>query len=142
MKKTLPLSIFTIQIQSGVTNLSIMFKSPFSFEGRIRRLEYGISLIIQFVAPIILNEIAQISEGAVIVLFIHIPLLLFIFAQGAKRCHDIGYNGWWQIVPLFGLWMLFEGGHIGTNKYGPDPKSIGNPKPTTEDKKTTTPNGK
>ncbi len=32
-----------------------MFKRPFSFEGRIRRTEYGLSLVIYAIGAIILN---------------------------------------------------------------------------------------
>lgn len=102
-----------------------MFKYPFSFEGRIRRLEYGISLIIYtaIVTPIRL----YVQEGgSKILLLAYIPLLWFIWAQGAKRCHDRGNSGFYQIIPFYGLWLLFGDGDLGENEYGPNPKGIGN----------------
>jgi uncharacterized membrane protein YhaH (DUF805 family) len=61
-------------------------------------------------------------EFAGLVLF-YVPIYLFFFAQGAKRCHDMGYNGWWQIVPFFIIWMIFGKGEEGiSNKYGRNPK--------------------
>ncbi|HEY9187886.1 MAG TPA: DUF805 domain-containing protein [Ignavibacteria bacterium] len=60
-----------------------------------------------------------------------IPAIWFLLSQGAKRCHDIGNNGWYQIIPFYFLWMLFADSEIGINVFGPNPKGIGNEKKTT-----------
>ena len=101
-----------------------MFKNPFSFNGRIRRLEYGLSNLMFAAVYLIITpnmELGSLAEQ-LIALIICIPLSWFIFAQGAKRCHDKGVNGWWQLLPGYGLVLLFYSGEEGTNKYGPDPK--------------------
>jgi len=49
-------------------------------------------------------------------------LLWFLWAQGAKRCHDLGKNGWWQIIPFYVLLLVFQDGQPGLNKYGFNPK--------------------
>ena len=53
-----------------------------------------------------------------------IPVYWFTWAQGAKRCHDRGNSGWFQIIPFYGLWMLFGDGEIGDNEYGSNPKGL------------------
>lgn len=98
-----------------------MFKNPFSFEGRIRRTEYGISFIIYVIIAVIVNAIMQDGSAAIIGLA-YIPMLWFCWAQGAKRCHDRGNNGWYQIIPFYALWMLFAEGESGINEYGLNPK--------------------
>ena len=106
----------------------IMFKKPFSFNGRIRRTEYGLSIIIFAVARVIVQYLAvaitypDVDSAVVLSLFLSVPLIWFLWAQGAKRCHDVGMSGWWQIVPFFPLYMLFAKGHEGSNEYGEDPK--------------------
>ena len=107
-----------------------MFKNPFSFEGRIRRLEYGLSFIFYFlflfVITIIVELLGSIGTGlaTVFTLAICIPLFWFLLAQGAKRCHDLGHNGAWQIIPFYYWWMIFANGDIGDNEYGPNPKGL------------------
>ena len=92
----------------------------FSFEGRIRRREYGITMLL--FAVFRLFQDLTLREMPILHSILFIPLLWFLWAQGAKRCHDIGKSGWWQIVPFFGLWMLFKDGDVGFNEYGEDPK--------------------
>lgn len=104
-----------------------MFKNPFSFKGRIRRTEYGISAIIYY-AILYTPQFSGISEEdyAIPYLIIIIPLLWFFIAQGAKRCHDRGNSGWYQLIPFYSLWMLFADSDDGSNEYGDNPKGIGN----------------
>lgn len=97
-----------------------MFQSPFSFEGRIRRTEYGLSFIIYLVGYFI--SLVMIQASAFFIILI-VPLLWFLWAQGAKRCHDRGNSGWFQIIPFYFLWLLFAVGEPGLNAYGNDPKS-------------------
>ncbi|MEB8328643.1 DUF805 domain-containing protein [Flavobacteriaceae bacterium KMM 6897] len=101
-----------------------MFKNPFSFEGRIRRTEYGISFIIYLFVWFILNSISGGMDelGAIIFLVCLIPLLWFAWAQSAKRCHDLGNSGWFQLIPFYGLWLLLADSKPETNEYGENPK--------------------
>ena len=102
-----------------------MFKNIFSFNGRIRRTEFGISFIIYMAAYFYIINPFRFSQGdrpSGLSLLCLIPLLWFLWAQGAKRCHDVGRNGWWQIIPFYVFWLLFEDGQKGENKYGPNPK--------------------
>ena len=105
-----------------------MFRAPFSFKGRIRRMEYCLSLtlvyIINFLPIMGMNSnndyIAIICT--VIYLLLYIPKLWFLLAQGAKRCHDKSNSGWWQIIPFYFLILMFGQGDEGSNKYGDSPK--------------------
>lgn len=104
-----------------------MFEKPFSHYGRIRRTEYGLSLIIYTVLATIINYLITESRGdAGIVGLVYIPMIWFLLAQGAKRCHDLGNSGWWQLIPLYGFWLLFQDGEFGENAYGDNPKNGGN----------------
>lgn len=102
-----------------------MFQHPFSFKGRIRRLEYGLSYLLVYVLflPINITPENQVSENmALFYLLLFFPALWFIWAQGAKRCHDRGNSGWYQLIPFYALWMFFGDGEECDNEYGSDPK--------------------
>ena len=95
-----------------------MFKKPFSFDGRIRRTEFGISFIICYIAHICLVGLMDLN-GYIFC----IPFFFFFFAQAAKRSHDMDKSGWFTLIPLYNpFFLLFIEGTIGANKYGKDPK--------------------
>lgn len=96
-----------------------MFQNPFAFDGRIRRTEYGLSLIIYLIAVLLIGSLSESVDAANLLM---IPLLWFYFSQGAKRCHDLNHNGWWQLIPFYFLFLLFEDGSNMKNEYGHSPK--------------------
>ena len=109
-------------IHTSISSKPSMFREAFLFKGRIRRMEYGLSLIIYFVYYIIVTLIVVTINSAQLLILFLLPGLIFFWAQGAKRCHDIGNSGWFQLIPLYGLWMLFKDGIKGNNEYGINPK--------------------
>jgi len=115
-----------------------MFKAPFSFAGRIGRIEYlfsGVAFLVMFAAG---TGIMRAGGGAdAIGVFIVIPTIWFVLAQGCKRSHDAGWHGIIGMIPYVNLVLLFVGGDQGTNAYGPNPRLGANqpvpvqPSPTT-----------
>lgn len=113
-------------VDTDVIDNKGMFKKPFSFSGRIRRLEYGISFIIYFIWYMFIDVAGKspdLSQVAAIIIFISIiPMLWFLWAQNCKRCHDRGNTGWYQLIPFYFIVLLFGDGKPGENKYGTNPK--------------------
>ena len=103
---------------NGSASAKSMFSAAFSFDGRIRRTEYGVSLIIYAV----LYYWAYDKYTYSVPWYYLLPMLWFIWAQGAKRCHDRGNSGWWQLIPFYALWMIFAEGESTANQYGAPPK--------------------
>jgi uncharacterized membrane protein YhaH (DUF805 family) len=103
-----------------------MFKQPFSFDGRIRRTEFGLSYIIYIVAAVVIGALMSIDGSFSLLGLLFIPAIWFLLAQGAKRCHDRGNSGWYLLIPFYVFWMLFADSDIGANEYGLNPKGIGN----------------
>lgn len=103
-----------------------MFSHAFSFSGRIRRFEFGLSYIIYSVLAVVLSVGAEESPWLA---FFYIPLLWFTWAQMCKRFHDKGESGlriFTLLIPLYNIYVLimlfFEDGEPYENDYGKDPK--------------------
>jgi uncharacterized membrane protein YhaH (DUF805 family) len=39
-----------------------------------------------------------------------------------RRSHDCGRSGWFLLIPFYNLWLFFEPGQLGANRYGDDPR--------------------
>lgn len=106
-----------------------MFKAPFSFKGRIRRLEYGITLIAYFGVSSVLGSLSSVikryTEGDLdmLVLLLYIPLIWIVLAQGTKRSHDTNRSGLWQLFGPYIVWLIFAEGDAYINDYGVNPKT-------------------
>ena len=106
-----------------------MFSAPFSFNGRIRRLEYFLSLLIfwfsLYLLFLISDEFRLYDDWYSLFL---IPSFWFIASQGAKRFHDCWMSGWLQLIPYINIFLIifviFKAGKIGDNKYGYNPKGL------------------
>ena len=104
------------------------FSKYATFAGRARRTEFWYFALINTIASIAI-AIAFGDESAASLIF---SLVLFLpsIAVGARRLHDIGRTGWWQLivlVPIIGwiVMIVFAAtkGDVGDNQYGPDPKA-------------------
>ena len=115
----------TVDTENVISNKG-MFKRPFSFNGRIRRMEYGISFIIYFMWYVVVDVMTNNSDpsptASIFILISFIPMIWFLWAQNAKRCHDRGNSGWYQLIPFYFLVLLFGDGEEGENEYGDNPK--------------------
>ena len=103
-----------------------MFAAPFSFKGRIRRTEYWLSWVIAYLYLIIIIGVTastgKSTHGNPLYFIFMIPFYWFAIAQNTKRCHDRGHSGWFQIIPFYGLWLVFGSSERFVNAYGPNPK--------------------
>lgn len=122
---------FCANYQTPRNNSRGMFRTFFSPKGRIRRLEYVLSLIIYYLVSYIISYILVSMEVysdydelqfSLIVYLYSLPLILWFCMQGVKRCHDLGHPWWWIFIPFYVFVMLLAPGEYGVNKYGSAPK--------------------
>ena len=115
-----------------------MFKAPFSFTGRIGRIEYlltglGLSFAAGFAG--VLMEMRGGGEALGVIIMLVAGWV--VIAQGWKRSQDAGWHGIIGVIPYVNFVLLFVGGDQGTNAYGPNPRLGANqpapvqPSPTT-----------
>ncbi|RCS26944.1 DUF805 domain-containing protein [Polaribacter sp. WD7] len=115
------------------------------FSGRARRKEYWMFVLFHFIFISLLVIILISSTGSfdtnaepnsIVALILSVYIfgtLLPSIAVTVRRLHDIGKSGWWyfiSLVPYIGsfillIFMCMEG-EKRTNKWGKNPKGIGN----------------
>jgi uncharacterized membrane protein YhaH (DUF805 family) len=104
------------------------------FRGRASRTEYWMFVLISVIVSVILALIdvvfgLQVGGIGLLGALYSLAVLLPSLAVGARRLHDIGRTGWWQLIqliPLIGTIALIVffaiEGHREANPYGPGPK--------------------
>lgn len=102
--------------------------SIFSFKGRAKRSEYwAVNLPIAILSRMSDMIPDDAYENIAVSLGIIILAILMVWigvATNTRRCHDLGHNGFWQLIPFYAIWMGFVKGESGDNEYGPDQDSI------------------
>jgi uncharacterized membrane protein YhaH (DUF805 family) len=123
-----------------------VFNQYATFSGRARRAEFWWFVLFNFLGQMVagIADLALFGEGtltmgmgrgegmaqapSVIGGIFSLVVLIPGLAVGARRLHDIGRSGWWQllwIIPIIGfivlLWWMTTRGYEGPNDYGPDP---------------------
>ena len=106
-----------------------------NFDGRARRKEYWMFVLIYFIIAFVIGILEGImglknnmGSGPISGL-LSLALLVPSLAVGARRLHDNGKSGWMQplaLLPIIGwIWLIVlhaTEGHKGDNQYGADPK--------------------
>ncbi len=97
----------------------------FDFEGRVGRRTFWMFFLVNVLISIILSFFNSYSLSYIYSLAILLPSL----GIGARRLHDVGKSGWWQlisIIPLVGIIVLIvfwaQEGQPGANEYGEAPQ--------------------
>ncbi|TKJ20335.1 hypothetical protein A6V29_09020 [Blastococcus sp. CCUG 61487] len=99
------------------------------FTGRARRSEFWFFYLFQVLAGIVAGIVDGITGVPLLQIVVGLGLLIPSIAVGARRLHDIGKSGWWQLialVPLVGIILLIvwwaQDGDPAPNQHGPSPK--------------------
>ncbi|TKH19250.1 DUF805 domain-containing protein [Bacillus wiedmannii] len=102
-----------------------------NFSGRATRKEYwtfSLSNIVIFWLLLFLSSFSEVLVAIIALLFM-LVMIIPSFSVGARRLHDIGKTGWWQLLNFvpFGsvvllVFFIIES-EENENQYGPNPYS-------------------
>ena len=117
------------EIDEGAEKEIQEYHSVWSFNGRVGRLAYFAALfggLFAFFIPIIILrligvDVDTVFDSTIIISCYAIFYIAYWYVSltvGAKRCHDLGHSGWFQLIPLYGFVMLFSSGDDDDNEYG------------------------
>jgi uncharacterized membrane protein YhaH (DUF805 family) len=96
--------------------ISTCFSKYATFSGRATRSEYWFFALFYVIVLFAATLFDPTTNG----LLANITILVFIlpmYAAGSRRMHDVGKNGWCQIIPIYGF-ILACSKSDGDNKYG------------------------
>jgi len=99
--------------------ISSAFKHYAVFRGRARRSEYWYFLLFNSLVSTGLSMIGISEILGVYVLAVMLPGM----AVAVRRMHDTNHSGWFLLVPLYNLILMFTEGTAGENRFGSDPKA-------------------
>ena len=106
------------------------YKKYADFTGRARRKEFWMFVLFYFIVSIVLGIVDSIIGFQLLGLLFSLGSIIPSLAIGARRLHDTGRSGWWQLlylIPLIGLIImivfLVQDSHP-DNEYGPNPKAV------------------
>ena len=106
-----------------------VLKKYATFSGRARRKEIWMFILINFIIMVVLSALDMALGIGLLSGIYALGVLVPSLAVGARRLHDIGKTGWWQLiglVPFIGVLVLIiffvMDSNPGDNQYGPNPK--------------------
>ncbi|TGL61295.1 DUF805 domain-containing protein [Leptospira ognonensis] len=78
--------------------IKVCFQKYVDFNGTAKRPEFWYFFLFVFVVSMVLNQVHQVAGGV-----FSLAILLPSLAVGARRLHDTGKSGWWQLIALTGI---------------------------------------
>lgn len=108
-----------------------VFNNYVNTDGRARRSEYWyfylfsiVSIYGLIILGVILSSVAEVllpicsAASGLLCIATIIPSI----TVGVRRMHDVDKSGWYLLIPVYSLILLFTEGTRGNNSYGSDPK--------------------
>jgi len=100
----------------------MVLKKYVEFNGRARRKEYWMFVLISSIISVILQQIGIAVGFAFLDSLYSLAVLLPSIAVAIRRMHDVGKSGWFILIPIYNLILAITNGVEGDNEYGADPK--------------------
>lgn len=74
------------------------------FSGRATRKEFWTFYLFY----VVINVAAGFAGSSLVENLVTLGLITPLIACGARRMHDVGKSGWFQIIPLYNLYLLVQ----------------------------------
>ncbi|QYK02261.1 DUF805 domain-containing protein [Shewanella psychrotolerans] len=106
------------------------FKKFADFTGRARRTEFWMYILFYFIFYIALAVVDGILGTFALTGIFSLVMLIPSLSISARRLHDTGRSGWWQLlclIPLIGaivLIIFYAQDSVEDNEYGGNPKAF------------------
>ena len=104
------------------------FKQYATFTGRATRTQYWMFVLFYVIFYVVLSIIDNVLGTMILTLIFSLALLIPSISIAARRLHDTGRSGWWQLIvliPVIGIIVLIVFLVLesqGDNEYGAAPQ--------------------
>ena len=120
-----------------IDSIKKCFVNYVTFSGRARRSEYWWFALACSVIMCVVSLFSMLVSAIIpffgilllpIMLILAVGLMIPQMAAGARRLHDTGRSGWWLLLPITCIGIIFlimwlcEDSAEGENEYGANPK--------------------
>ena len=111
-----------------------VLKQYTDFNGRARRKEYWMFVLFNTIFTVCLvfldqtlgTTYGELNEDGYLETVYSLAVLLPYLAVTARRMHDVGKSGWYMLIPFYNFILACTDSENGENKWGENPKGIGN----------------
>ncbi|GGG47531.1 DUF805 domain-containing protein [Bizionia arctica] len=106
-----------------------VLKQYADFSGRARRKEYWMFFLFNMIISYsitLLSVFLEVPSLAIVSTLYSIAVLIPAIAVGVRRMHDVGKSGWFLLIPIYNLILACTDSDPGPNKWGQNPKEVGN----------------
>ena len=105
---------------------TVLVQKYAKFDGRATRSEFWWFVLFSFVSSLVLGIVDYVLGIALLQNIFGLAVLIPTLAVAARRLHDIGKSGWWQLIwlTIIGILLLiywYVQPSEGDNQYGPPP---------------------
>ena len=112
-----------------MTSVKTCFSKYATFSGRAIRSEFWWFVLFCIIVGMVLGALDAMVFGygsvGIFALIFQLGTIIPSLSVGARRLHDIGKSGWWQLLgllPIIGwvilIYWMAQKTHEGENKYG------------------------
>lgn len=95
-------------------SVSKTYENLFDIKGRITRKQFWSTALFNLAILFVLLLVSEVLFGIAYFL-----VVIINFITAIKRAHDVGYAGWYILIPLFNLIILISNSEAKENKWGP-----------------------
>ena len=93
------------------------------FEGRASRSEFWWFVLFYMIVAIALSFLAGLIPGVgkifgILLMVFYIGSIVPFIALAARRMHDTDHSGWFQLIPIYSLYLAIIEGTKGENRFG------------------------
>ncbi len=106
-----------------------VLKQYADFKGRARRKELWMFILFNMIITYgitFLSIIIEVPQLALVGTFYSLAVMIPTFAVWARRMHDTGNSAWLMLIPIYNFVLACTDSVPKVNKWGENPKGIGN----------------